>query len=103
MTIPDELMELWQQHSSAAFPKGYGGREIDRINLPLLDAEITGCVRIYISTDGKFDTQQIKTLRERLIDLNTIILLMDRDELIYFERLRKIANFVLQEVEKTIG
>ena len=32
MTIPDELKELWQQHSSAAFPKGYGGREIDRLN-----------------------------------------------------------------------
>ena len=52
---------------------------------------------------ANIDTQQIKILRERLIDLNTIILLMDRDELIYFDRLRKIANFVLQEVEKTIG
>ena len=103
MTIPSELIGLWQQHSSAAFPKGYGDKEINRINLSLLDAEIAGCVRLYIHNDGKIDSQQIKIVRNRLIDLNAIILLMDRDELIYFDRLRKMANLVLQEVEKNIG
>ena len=102
MTIPSDLLELWQQHSSAGFPNGYLDKDINRINLPLLDAEIAGCIRIYIHNDGKFDPQRAKTLRERLIDLNAIILLMDSDELIYFDRLRTMANFVLQEVEKTI-
>jgi hypothetical protein len=103
MTIPSELVELWQQYGSAAFPNGYGGKEINRVNLPLLDAEIAGCVRIYIHNDGKLDPQRVKTLRERLIDLNAIILLMDHDELVYFDRLRKMADLVLQEVEKIIG
>ena len=103
MTIPSELMELWRRHSSSAFPKGYGDKEINRINLPLLDAEISGCIRLYILNDGKIDRQQVKLLRDRLIDLNAIILLMDRDELIYFDRLRKMANLVLQEVQKIIG
>jgi hypothetical protein len=103
MTVPSELMELWQQHSSSAFPKGYGEKEINRINLSLLDAEISGCVRLYILNDGRIDRQQVKMLRDRLIDLNTIILLMDQEELIYFDRLSKMANLVLQEVEKTIG
>ncbi len=103
MTVPPELMELWQQHSSAAFPKGYADKEINQINLSLLDAEISGCVRLYILKDGKIDPQQIKTLPDRLIDLNTILLLMERDEFIYFDRLRKMANLVLQEVAKTIG
>jgi hypothetical protein len=103
MTIPSELMELWQQHSSAAFPKGYGEKEINRINLSLLDAEMAGCIRMYIHNDGKINPQQVKILRDRLIDLNTIILLMDRDELIYFDRLRKMANLVLQEVVKIMG
>jgi hypothetical protein len=103
MTIPSELMELWQRHASAVFPDGYESKEINRINLPLLDAEIAGCVRMFIHNDGNLDPQRVKTLRERLIDLNAIVLLMDHDELIYFDRLRKMANLVLQEVEKIIG
>ena len=103
MTIPPELSELWQQYSSAAFPTGYVDKEVNRINLSLLDAEIAGCVRLYIHNNGKIDPQQVKVLRERLIDLNAIILLMDRDEAIYFDRLRRMANLVLQEVEKIIG
>ncbi len=100
MSIPTELVELWQQHSSAAFPEGYGEKEINRINLSLLDAEMAGCIRLYIHNDGKINPQQVKILQNRLIDLNAIILLMERDELIYFDRLRKMANLVLQEVEK---
>jgi hypothetical protein len=103
MTIPPEMLELWQQHSSASFPKGYAEKEINRINLSLMDAEIAGCIRRYILNDGKIVSQQVKVLRDRLIDLNAIILLMDHDELIYFDRLRKMADLVLQEVEKVIG
>jgi hypothetical protein len=103
MTIPPDLMQLWQQHSSAAFPEGYGDKEINRINLSLLDAQISGCVRLFILNEGKIDPQQIKILPDRLIDLNAILLLMEHDELIYFDRLRKMANLVLQEMEKIIG
>jgi hypothetical protein len=103
MTIPSELMDLWQQYSAAAFPTGYGEKEVNRINLSLLDAEIAGCVRHYIHNDGKIRSQQVKVLRDRLIDLNAIILLMDRDEAIYFDRVRRMADLVLQEVEKIIG
>jgi hypothetical protein len=103
MTIPSELLELWQQHSSAAFPKGYSDKEINGVNLSLLDAEIGGCIRLYILNDGKIDRQQVKVLRDRLIDLNAILLLMEHEDLIYFDRLRKMANLVLQEVEKIVG
>ena len=102
MIIPSELMELWQQHSSAVFPKGYGDKEINHINLSLLDAEVGGCIRLYIHRDGKIDPLQVKVLQNRLIDLNGIILLMDRDELIYFDRLRKMADLVLLELGKVM-
>ena len=98
MTIPSEILELWQQHSSASFPKGYKSKEINRIYLPLLDAEIAGCIHMYMHNDAKLDAQRVKILRERLIDLNTIVLLLDSEELIYFDRLRKLANLVLQDV-----
>ena len=100
MNVPSEILNLWQQHSSAPFPKGYGAKKINGIDLPFLDAEIGGSIRMYISSGGKLDTRRIKSLREHLTELNTIILLMDREELVYFDRLRQLANLVLQEVEK---
>lgn len=100
MNVPSEILNLWQQHSSAPFPKGYGNKKINGIDLPFLDAEIGGSIRMYISSGGQLDTRRKRNLQEHLIELNTIILLMDRDELEYFDRLRRLATLVLQEVEK---
>jgi len=98
MTIPSEILKLWLEHSSAAFPIGYHDRVIGDVNLPLLDAEIASCIRMYVN-GAKLDFQQAETLRERLIDLNTIVLLMASEELIYFNRLSTLANLVLREWE----
>jgi hypothetical protein len=97
VTIPTEILELWQQHSTATFPKGYGGKDVNGINLPLLEAEIAGLIRVYI-TSGKLDPRRELLLRGRLIDLNTIVLLLDNEALIYFSRLNKLANLMLDEV-----
>lgn len=99
MTIASEIVELWQQHSSAGFPKGYGQKEINGIDLPLLDAEIVGCFHMYMHNGATLDSLRVKTLRKRLIDLNTIVLLLDREELTYFDRLRRLANLILHEME----
>jgi len=100
MTIPSEILELWQQHSSAAFPEGYGGKEINGIDLPLLDAEIAGCIHMYVHNSGGLDSRRVEILRKSLTDLNTIVLLLDSEELIYFNRLGNLANLVLQEVKR---
>ena len=99
MTIPAEILELWQQHSSATFPKGYGQKEINGIDLPLLDAEIAGPIHMYMHNGATLDSLRVKALRKRLIDLNTIVLLLDQEQLTYFDRLRRIANLILQEME----
>jgi hypothetical protein len=100
MTISSEILDLWQQHSSAVFPGGYRESQIKGIDLPLLDAEIAGSILMYVSNDGTLDPARVKNLRERLIDVNTVVLLLDREELIYFDRLRRLATLVLQEVDK---
>jgi len=97
MTISSEILKLWKQHSTASFPKG--DKEIDGINLSLLDTEIAGCVHMFVHNGGKLDYQRVLTLRNHLIDLNTIILFLDKDELNYFNRLREMANLILQEAE----
>lgn len=99
MTNMAEILRLWQEHSSAGFPEGYGGKEINRIDLPLLDAEITACIRMYMSS-MKLDAHRAKTLRERLIDLNSIILFLEGEDVSYFNRLRELANLILQEMGK---
>jgi hypothetical protein len=98
MTITSEILNLWQQYSSAAFPQGYGHKEIDGIDLPLLDAEIASCIHMYVYNGAELEARRVKILRERLIDLNTVVLVLDGEELQYFNRLRELANLVLQEV-----
>ena len=100
MTIPSEILELWQEYSSAVFPKGYSDKKINEINLALLDAETAGCIQIYVNEGGELDRERVKILRKCLVDLNTIVLLLNREELSYFDRLRNLANLVFQEVEK---
>jgi len=100
MTVSAEILELWQQHSAAVFPKSYSSTGIAGIDLPLLDAEIAGCIHMYIHGGERLDARRVRALHERLIDLNNIVLLLNSEELVYFNRLREMANLVLQEVEK---
>jgi hypothetical protein len=99
MTLASEILKLWQQYSSAAFPKAYSGKVINGIDLPLLDAEIASCIHMYMYKGTEIDSRRAKILRERLIDLNAVVLFLDGEELQYFNRLRELANLVLQEVE----
>ena len=97
--ISAEIIELWRQHSSATFPKGYSGKKLNGIDLSLLDAEIAGCIHIYIN-QGSLEYRHLESLSNHLIDLNTIVLLLNSEELIYFNRLRTLADLILQEVKR---
>ena len=99
MTISSEIQDLWQQYTTAVYPREYGKREINRIDLPLLEAEIAGYVRMFIH-GTRLDTSQIKALRNRLIDLNSVVLFLEQEDLLYFSRLRDLADLVLQEIEQ---
>lgn len=99
MTISPEILELWKQHSSVVPPKGYDGKKLNGIDLSLLDAEIAGCIHMYVN-QATLEFRHLETLSSRLIDLNTIVLLLHSEELVYFNRLRTLADLVLQEVKR---
>lgn len=99
MTIPAEILQLWKKYSSATYPNGYSDKKINEINLALLDAEIAGNIRMYMHQNGELDRERVKSLRNRLVDLNTVVLLLNSEELSYFDHLSKLANLVLQELE----
>ena len=81
-------------------PKGYSDKKVNEINLALLDAETAGCIQMYVNQGGELDRERVKILRKCVVDLNTIVLLLHSEELAYVDRLRKLANLVLQEVER---
>ena len=99
MTISSEILELWKQHSSAALPNDYNGKKLNKIDLSLLDAEIAGCIHMYVN-QGTLEFRHLETLSNRLIDLNSIVLLLNNEEMVYFNRLRTLADLVLQEVKR---
>ena len=99
MTSSSEILELWQQHSSAAPPKDYDGKKLNGIDLSLLDAEIASCLHRYLN-QGTLEFRHLETLSNRLIDLNAIMLLLNNEEMVYFNRLRTLADLVLQEVKR---
>jgi hypothetical protein len=98
MTISPEILQLWKQHSSAAVPEGFDGKKLNGIELSLLEAEIAGCIRMY-ANQGTLEYRHLETLSKRLIDLNTIVLLLNNEELVYFNRLRTLADLALQEIK----
>ncbi len=49
------LEQLWQEHLSKPFPKGYGGKDFDGIDLVLLDGDIAGCVSTFLKNGGELD------------------------------------------------
>jgi hypothetical protein len=99
VTSSPEILELWHQHSSAALPKGYNGRTLNGIDLSVLEAEIAGCIHRYVN-QGALEFRHLESLSHRLIDLNAIMLLLNNEEMIYFDRLRTLADLVLQEVKR---
>ena len=100
MTIPSKILELRQQYSSAPFPKGYGGKVINELDLSLLDAEIAGCIHMYVHNNGELDSRHVEILSKRLVDLNSVLLLLNHEELTYFNRLGQLADLVLEEVKR---
>lgn len=94
-----EILELWKQHSLDALPRGYESKKLNGIDLSLLEAEISGCIHMYVN-QGRLEFRHLETLSNRLIELNTIMLLLNREELPYFNRLRTLADLILQEVKR---
>ena len=92
----DEGQRLWDEHLSAPFPAGLRGQEIEGIDLVMLDADIAGCVSTWLGNKGRLDEPRRRWLEGSLDDLARILpLLADRDERVYYERLRQLAQLAL--------
>jgi len=94
------IEELWQEHKGVRFPSGYGGEEIEGIDLALLDADIAGCVEYYIKRQ-KLDLERTAILGLCYRDCAVAVQGLNGVAKEYFLRLEKLAMLVLQAIIKT--
>lgn len=94
------IEELWQEHQSVRFPSGFGGEEIEGIDLALLDADIAGCVGTFIKRQ-KLDLKDTAILGLCYRDCAVAAKGLNGEAKDYFIRLEKLALLVLEAVRDT--
>ncbi|MGW7636966.1 hypothetical protein [Streptomyces decoyicus] len=84
--------KLWEEHLAAAFPAALRGTEPAGIDMVMLDADIAGCVLTWQNTGGCLNADRQRILRSRLSDLDRVLpLLVETNEIHYYQRLRRLA------------
>jgi len=95
------IEELWQEHIGEQFPSNYVGKEIEGIDLVLLDADIAGCVETYIKRQ-QLDFKDIAILGLCYRDCAVAVKGLNGVALDYFLRLEKLAMLVLEAIRDTV-
>jgi hypothetical protein len=42
------IEQLWREHKLEAFPQGYRGKDVNGVDLVMLDADVAGCVDTFL-------------------------------------------------------
>jgi hypothetical protein len=92
------IQELWQAHYAAPFPDGLQGFEIEGIDLVSLDADTAGCVSTFLSNQGQLDLWRTAVLGICYRNLAVVTNKLPSEAQNYFQRLERLAGFVLQTV-----
>ena len=91
----DDVKTLWREHQEAGFPSRCRGREIDGVELAMLDADIVGCVERFLS--GELDVQYAAILGRCYRDVSLVVReLRDAEEQDYFGQLERLAAATLE-------
>lgn len=89
------VARLWQEHLRARFPAALRGAELAGVDMVLLDADIAGCVSVWLNNGRTLDTERLGTLRDCIADLDQILpLLNEPEDRRYYQRLHQLALFV---------
>jgi hypothetical protein len=91
--------ELWQEHLAAPFPKGFHGKDVNGIDLVMLDANIAGCIDTFLER-GTLNLYQLAMLGLSYRDVSYVIPILDEEGAAYFWRLERLAELVLKEVAR---
>ncbi len=88
---------LWREHEAAPFPLASRGREVAGQDLVLLDSSTAGCVSTFLAR-GELDTKRLAVLGLCYHGLGQVVVELEGEERVYFDRLERLAGLVLEGV-----
>jgi hypothetical protein len=91
------IADLWQEHLHTPFLKHFRGRDLNGIDLVMLDANIAGCVQTFVER-GKLNMFQTAMLGLSYRDATFVLPTLNEEGAAYFWRLERLAELVLREV-----
>ena len=91
------IEQLWREHESAAFPQGYRGKDVNGVDLVMLDADVAGCVDTFCS-GGNLNLYQTAMLGLCYRNLTYLIPMLSEEGRAYYSRLELLAKLVLKAV-----
>jgi hypothetical protein len=98
----EPISQLWMEHQTKRFPKGYGGLEVNDICVVTIDTYAAGCIYTYVSKNEKsLDLERYQILQRCKVDLERVMSNLDGDALEYFDRLHEMCRLILKEASIT--
>lgn len=82
------------------FPDGYRGKEINSIDLVMIDADTMGCISSFVNYDGKIDPWRLAILGLCYKELFEVTNHLDGYAKEYYGELEKLAEAVLKSFIK---
>jgi len=77
------------------FPADCRGKEVEGVDLVMIDSVIVGCISTFIGENGNLDQQRLKTLKGSRNDLTAIIPKLSADAKEYYVMLQEMTDLVL--------
>jgi len=91
------IEQLWREHELAAFPQGYRGKDVNGVDMVMLDADVAGCVDSFVSR-GRLNLFQTAILGLCYRNLTYLIPMFSEEGKVYYGRLERLAELVLKAV-----
>src|SRR4026208_1721712 len=91
------IEQLWREHKLAAFPQHYRGKDLNGVDLVMLDADVAGCVDTFVSR-GNLNLFQTAILGLCYRNLTYLIPVLSEEGRTYYSRLELLAELVLKAV-----
>ena len=95
------IEELYKEHLNKKFPAGYGGEEINGIDLALLDADTAGCIDTFLTQrriNNNLDLWRTAILGICYRNLSVVVQELTGEAKEYFKALETMARLTLEAI-----
>jgi hypothetical protein len=90
------VAQLWSAHREMPFPGRLRSVDVAGVEMVTLDADVAGCVSVWLSNGGGIDRRRWDILAARTRQLELVVLQLTEQEATYCRRLLDMAVLVLE-------